>query len=104
MSDIQKAEKEKPSALSEVPAIARETVETIIQRPGFLARLLIEEAERLELYAEEPANHSSLSGNYDTWGNPVSVSVDCIGKAKYYRRVAKELSLKRYQTEPDKDT
>ena len=82
-----------PSALNEVPESSREVVRRIIEKPMFLKRLLIEEAERLEEYSEHPASLTKLSLNCDAWGNYVTVSEDCIGQAKYYRRVAQSLVL-----------
>jgi len=75
-----------------IPENAREHIKTIIEKPKFLARLLTEEAEKLEEYARLTVNTVSFSEKYDAWGNCVTISDDCKGKAKLYRRVIKELS------------
>lgn len=80
------------NALKSVPEQARDAVERIIRNPKFLASLLKEEVERLEEYARLTTNTLSYSENYDAWGNCVTVSDDCKGKAKLYKRVLKELS------------
>lgn len=80
-------EKIQSSALMEIPEYAREVVKRVIEKPKFLARLLTEEANLLEEYSKLAVNSEAFSLNYDAWGNCVSVSDDCKGKAKLYRRI-----------------
>lgn len=90
---MEKSTSELSSPLMEIPRPGREAVQKAIQKPQFLMRLLVEEAERLEEYATYPGAKTEISGHVDFWGNYTTVSEDCISKAKYYRRVAKALIL-----------